>query len=107
MKRFVAVLLVLVGTVSMSFAEWNFDFDVSESIDSINNSIPEAVYFVTAYFVDGTGRDYIKKATVSSAAEAKTRKDEFLFQSGCYKVHIESKYSTIYRDCADDWYYAE
>jgi hypothetical protein len=75
--------------------------DAASTIKTTNDVIPEAVYYVTAYYENGK----MKTITVSSAAEAKIKKDQFLRKDGVEKVHIESKYPTIYRDCNDDWFY--
>lgn len=83
----------------------NVNVDVAPTIKATNDVIPEAVYYVTARYIDASGKDKMKTAIVSSAAEAKIKKDQFLREDGVYAVHIESKYPTIYRDCNDDWFY--
>ena len=95
MKKLLSLLFITVISFS-AFAAGDFNVNVDVA--------PEAVYYVTAYYIDASGNDKMKTATVSSAAEAKIKKDQFLREDGVYAVHIESKYPTIYRDCNDDWF---
>lgn len=94
------------NSLSGSGGNVNVNVDLAPSIEAINDAIPEAVYYVTAYYMNSDGEvTRTHTTTVSSAAEAKTKKDEYLLDPYVLKVHIESKYPTIYRDCNDDWYY--
>lgn len=110
MKKIISSLILFFIVFNFTiFAAGDFDFDfnvdIAPTIKATDEVIPEAVYYVTAYYIDSQGNDNMKTATVSSAAEAKIKKDQFLREDGVYAVHIESKYPTIYRDCNDDWYY--
>ena len=106
MKKLLSLLFITVISFSAFAAGGiNVNVDVAPTIKATNDVIPEAVYYVTAHYIDASGKDKMKTATVSSAAEAKIKKDRFLREDGVYAVHIESKYPTIYRDCNDDWFY--
>lgn len=108
MKKIILGLFLTVLSFSVVAAgDFNVNVDVAPTIKATNDVIPEALYYVTAYYVDAYGNETMKTETVSSAAEAKIKKDQFLRESGVYQVHIESKYPTIYRDCNDDWYYKD
>lgn len=106
-KLFIGLFLVVFCFSAFAAGDVNvkMDVDVASSIKATNDVIPEAVYYVTAYYYDASGNEQLKTVTVSSAAEAKIQKDKFLLDKTVFKVHIESKYPTIYRDCNDDWYY--
>jgi len=62
---------------------------------------PNGSYVVTIF----SGED-ARTVKVDSAAEARSAKD-VAFRKGASKIHIESVYPTVQRDCNDDWYYAD
>ena len=98
---FLLYCFLFIGITMQASATSSKLTEIVSAVERAVDVVPDGSYVVTIFA--GMETQMVK---VDSAADAIAVKDVALAK-GATKVHIRSKYPTIYRDCNNDYYYPD